>query len=268
MIPGSLEATLVLLRHGESVFIAEDRFQGRAESPLSLLGRRQAALAGSRLSQPLRSPALPIPPGPALEIAHSPLQRATETAAAVAHAFANAGGGIVPLRPDMGLAEIGQGEWEGLPRADVASRYGDMLAAWRHQPTRRLAPGGERLVDVDVRVRSALATVVATLEGAATAAGVRGTSPASPTAGYPGPASPRTPWSVIVGHDGAFKVLLLALFDLPLERFWSFPFGLAAITIIELRAGKPILRVHNWTEHLAPLEGDTHPSEGDEQERP
>ena len=56
-----------------------------------------------------------------------------------------------------------------------------------------------------------------------------------------------------MGHDGVFKVLLLTLFDLPLERFWGFPFALAGVTVIEIRDGRPILRAHNVTEHLAPL---------------
>ena len=37
-IPEGLEATLVLLRHGQSVYLAEGRFQGQADSPLSAVG--------------------------------------------------------------------------------------------------------------------------------------------------------------------------------------------------------------------------------------
>ncbi|HEY5434833.1 MAG TPA: histidine phosphatase family protein, partial [Candidatus Limnocylindrales bacterium] len=45
-IPEGLDATLVLVRHGESEWIREGRFQGQAETPLSQLGLRQATLAG------------------------------------------------------------------------------------------------------------------------------------------------------------------------------------------------------------------------------
>jgi len=48
-------------------------------------------------------------------------------------------------------------------------------------------------------------------------------------------------------------VTLLTLFDLPLERFWLFPFALCGITVVELAGGRPRLRAHNLTEHLAPL---------------
>jgi len=64
------------------------------------------------------------------------------------------------------------------------------------------------------------------------------------------------PWSVLVGHDGVFKVVLLTLFGLPLTEFWMFSFGLTGITIVELRGGRPVLRAHNLTGHLAPLEDE------------
>ena len=86
-IPAGLDATLVLLRHGESQFIIEGRFQGQAETPLSEAGRRQAALAGTRLARPHDPPSLPIPAGRPLEIVHSPLARAAQTAEAVADAM-------------------------------------------------------------------------------------------------------------------------------------------------------------------------------------
>jgi broad specificity phosphatase PhoE len=57
----------------------------------------------------------------------------------------------------------------------------------------------------------------------------------------------------VVGHDGIFKVTLLTLFDLPLERFWMWSMDLCAITIVEIRAGRPVMRAHNLTAHLAGL---------------
>ena len=45
----------------------------------------------------------------------------------------------------------------------------------------------------------------------------------------------------LVAHDGMFRVLVLTLFGLPLERFWSFPFNLCAITVVALQDGVPVL---------------------------
>ena len=92
MIPTGLDATLVLLRHGESEFIVEGRFQGQAETPLSEAGIRQAELAGARLARPHDPPSLPVPTGPPLEIVHSPLARAAQTAEAAATAMARPDG--------------------------------------------------------------------------------------------------------------------------------------------------------------------------------
>ena len=46
---------------------------------------------------------------------------------------------------------------------------------------------------------------------------------------------------------------MLTLFNLPLERFWMWSFDLCGITIVELRAGRPVLRAHNLTGHLGPV---------------
>ena len=241
----------MLLRHGESAWVAEGRFQGQGDSELSPEGLRQAALAGSRLADPGLVPALPIPSGPPLEIRHSPLARTTQTAAAVASAYStrSASPTEVPIVPDAGLLEIAQGLWEGRHTAEIEERWGDILAGWRQDPLVTWAPEGEPLPAVDQRVRASL---TATLGDLATrmpaSAGQR-----SQVLGY-GATPGDEPWLVLVGHDGVFRIVLLALLDLPLTRFWSFPFALCGITVIEIRAGRARLRAHNLTEHLAPLE--------------
>lgn len=228
----------------------EGRFQGAADAPLSPLGERQAALAGARLADPGGSPALPIPPVAPLEIVHSPLGRATTTAEAVRAAMV-ARGHSAPMRPEPGIAEIGQGLWEGAHRSKIESEHGELLAAWRRTPLAANAPDGERVIDAAVRVRAALDGVVARLDAAG---GPRSAGILPPAvSGYPGPAVPDAPWSLLVAHDGIFKVVLLTLLDLPLDRFWAFPFALCGITVVDFRDGRGILRAHNLTEHLAAL---------------
>ncbi len=289
LVPAGLEATIVLLRHGQSVLLAEGRFQGQADSPLSDVGLREADLAAERLAHRTRSPALPLPQRPPLEIVHSPLMRTTETAGRVAAAMTRAdqaaGGGssTPPLRREPALAEIAQGRWEGVLRSQIETDDAELLAAWRSRPLDVQAPGGERVVDVAVRVRGAIERALANLAAADPGVGVGvGVAPAGavaatpgagaatrspsvapdpaaaasvPLSGYPVEFAADRPWTLIVGHDGVFKVLLLTLFDLPLERYWSFPFALCGITIIELRDRRAILRTHNSTQHLAPLAG-------------
>lgn len=246
-VPHGLDATLVLVRHGESTFIVEERFQGQSETPLSPIGLRQAGLVARRLAAPLEAPALPVPGRPPLEIVHSPLQRTAQTAEAIQGAL-NAAGSGVARRPDASFLEIGQGTWEGLLRTEVESGFGEELAAWRLRPLEAWAPGGEPLPEVQARVRAGLAAVLARLASD----GVPGRADGPQVAGYAQPALDH-PWSVIVGHDGVFKVTLLTLFDLPLDRFWMWSMDLCGITIIEFRGGRPVLRAHNLTAHLAGL---------------
>ncbi len=257
LIPEGLDATLVLLRHGESEWIVENRFQGQAETPLSADGRRQAALAGERLARPYASPALPVPAGRPLEIVHSPLARTTATAQAVADAMAraaaaagDAGASPVVMRPEPGILEIGQGEWEGVTHDEITRRWPDVLAGWRRRPWETWAPGGESPARVQERARPALAAVLDRLgrdfpRGTVDRPQVGGYAGVGPQAGQP--------WSILVGHDGVFKVVMLTLFDLPLTHFWMFTMGLTGITVIEFRGGRPVLRAANLTEHLAPL---------------
>ncbi len=280
LIPEGLDATLVLLRHGESEWIREGRFQGQAETPLSELGHRQAALAGERLARPHASPALPVPGGLPREIAHSPLERTTSTAQAVADAIASeaaasgstasgasaagatasasafrvpAAPGLPNLRPEPGILELAQGEWEGVTTDEIQRRWPAEIGAWRRNPVDNWAPGGESIVQVQARVRPALFRILEVLGRDYP----RGTVDRPQVGGYHGvgPALDQ-PWSILVGHDGVFKVVMLTLFDLPLTHFWSFSMGLTGITVVELRGGRPVLRAHNWTGHLAPIEDE------------
>jgi len=244
-VPPDLAATLVFLRHGQSVWLAEGRFQGRSDTPLSPLGQRQAALAGARLAAPDVPPRLPVPTGEPVAVVHSPLARTRETGEAVARAFAIAGRPAPPLRPEPGLAEIAQGEWEGLFQREVEERYPVEIAGWRRDPVGVHAPGGESLPEVDARVRAALARVLADL------AATEGPGPVGTPSYYDAHAGP---WALLVGHDGAFKVALLALLGLPLDRFWTFTQATTGIAVLDIRNGRTILRAWNRTEHLAPLE--------------
>lgn len=267
IIPPGLDAVLVFVRHGESEWVAEGRFQGQGDSRLSDLGRRQALLTARRIARRARRPALPIPAGPPRSIVHSPLARAAETAELVARAVSGGRGedaveAPVPLRAEPGLLEIGQGDWEGLPSTEVVERWGEQLEQWRRDPLTAWAPNGESIPEVDIRVRVALRALLEDLAAAAPPA----STGSSQVLGY-GEMASAEPWSIVVGHDGVFKVALLALLDLPLERFWILPFALCGITIVQLRNGRPRLRLHNATDHLASLETEAVRALGDQRSK-
>ncbi len=245
-------ATLALVRHGESAWIAEGRFQGRGDPPLSEVGLRQATAVGARLAAPSEMPSLPVPDDPPLAIWHSPLLRAAQTAQAVHEAR----GGDAPLRPLETLLELGQGEWEGLTHDEVRARWPRELAAWRDDPLNHHAPGGESLREALVRARAARATILG--EGEVTTADEgAGLAPAEPVLGYErtftGGEAPG--WTIVVAHDGVLRLMMLDLLGIGLEHFWSFPLALASVSVFDLSGGVVQLRAHNLDEHITALAG-------------
>lgn len=252
---------LALIRHGESVWVAEGRFQGRGDPPLSELGTRQAELVARRLAHNAEGAPLPLPSGPPLAVWHSPLRRAADSARLIAAAQT----GAVDLRRSDALTELGQGAWEGLLHHEVSARWPEELRRWRLSPTQAVAPGGEPLLQAAERVRSALVEIVHELSAAgdrapptppADRAGDVAALRRSPVPGYPSAAAGERvagQWGIIVAHDGVFRLLLMTLLGVAYERFWSFPFHLSGVSVISLSEGVAALRAHNLAEHLAPL---------------
>jgi probable phosphoglycerate mutase len=251
-VPALHDASLVLVRHGRTTWVEEGRFQGAADVPLSAHGRAQAEAVGARLAQPSARPALPLPEGSPNAIRHSPLSRAADTARAIARASHER----AELVMDDDLREVAQGAWEGLRHAEVETRWPEEVARWRHDPLHHHAPGGESLDHASMRAGRALTRMLADV-GATLRPTVGTATDDAPGAGEsPGPGAAHTvaehdPWSITVAHDGILRLVLLRLLDLPLERYWSFPFALCGITVVEIRAGRARLRAHNLEEHLA-----------------
>ncbi len=243
-------AILALVRHGESEWIVEGRFQGRGDPALSPWGLRQAAAVGARLAAPSRMPALPVPDSAPMAIWHSPLRRAAQTAQAIQQARS----ADAPLRQLESLTELAQGEWEGLTHDEVRARYPRELAGWRDDPVHNHAPGGESLSDALLRARAAHATILDAVAGEAARPGAAGSAPAEPVLGYERPSKGEGPaWAIVVAHDGVLRLLMLDLLNIGIEHFWSFPLALAAVSVLDLSGGVVRLRAHNLDEHIVAL---------------
>jgi broad specificity phosphatase PhoE len=246
LIPPGLDAVLVLLRHGQTQFIVEKRFQGAMEAPLTELCERQARLAGRKLADPVAPPSLPIPATEPFAIVHSPLGRARRSAELAVAEMNAAGRATPPLRADAGFCEIAQGKWEGLTEKEITARFGDSLPGWRRWPERFHAEGGEDLRTAWARAESALTSLLDEMAADRTP----GTHDRHQVLGYGDTAPDTRPWSLIVAHGGIFKVVACVLLGLPMENFWNFDFGLGAIAVIEIRAGRAVLRTVNFEAHL------------------
>jgi probable phosphoglycerate mutase len=145
---------ILLVRHGETSWNREGRYQGRTDVPLSPVGEAQAAGLAARLA------GVPI----AIAVA-SPLARARRTAEIVLGARGTR------LELEDGLVEISHGAWEGQLSSDVEAAHAEMLGAWRRRPDRDVpaGPGAETLGDVEARAWPVLERVAGRLRGDATA---------------------------------------------------------------------------------------------------
>ena len=104
---------LILVRHGETEWNAQRRYQGQTNVPLSGLGRRQAELVAERLA------------GQKIDAVYaSDLGRAWETAKIIA------GKSDLEVSPEPRLRELKFGVLEGLTFDEAESRHPQMIAAW------------------------------------------------------------------------------------------------------------------------------------------
>jgi glucosyl-3-phosphoglycerate phosphatase len=138
---------LVLVRHGETAWNAEGRWQGQTGVGLNALGRQQAEVTAAHLAA--------AHPGATL-IARSDAQRVAETAAPLEARL------DVPVLVDPRLREIDVGRWSGRTRAEVRAMDPDGYAAYRRGAPLRIG-GGETVAELGDRMLDALGDVVATV---------------------------------------------------------------------------------------------------------
>jgi len=123
---------IILVRHGHVDWLAPERFRGRAELPLSSLGRRQAQAVAGYIAASWKPEA----------VYTSPLGRCRETGAAIAAHLR------LEPQPIEGLADIDYGEWQGLTRQQAKERWPDETELWFRAPHLAAIPGGETLAAV------------------------------------------------------------------------------------------------------------------------
>ncbi len=121
---GNASTRIVFVRHGQSDYNDQARFQGSSNEPrLTSKGWSTAVRCGHYLST-VKFDA----------ILCSPLRRADETAKAICAAFLDAGHSLPPLTYDNHLCEIHLPGWEGLPFATVHRRDPVLFRTWKESP--------------------------------------------------------------------------------------------------------------------------------------
>jgi probable phosphoglycerate mutase len=204
---------LMLVRHAATTWTAQGRFQGQTDIPLSPYGRRQVAALALRL----RTETLHL-------LYASDLRRAWETAQAIATPHA------LRVQAERRLREMAFGHWEGLTYAEIQQQDAQALAAWERDPLHTAPPGGETLLHMTERIRTAYVSIVADAQ--------------DQTIG-------------IVAHGGPLQLLLCLALGLPPQAYWQFAVAPASLSELCVYAQGAILTHLNDTHHLHGVEDST-----------
>jgi phosphoserine phosphatase len=206
---------LLLVRHGETDWNRQGRFQGQIDVPLNDHGRAQAAQAAQFLKV--------IPLDGAVS---SSMLRPKETAEIILREHpANL---TLELRDD--LREISHGLWEGKFEQEIEQEYPGLLQQWQKQPEMVQMPEGENLQDVWQRAVAGWQAIVNAAAQAST---------------------PQT--ILVVAHDAINKAILCHVVGLGAASFWSFKQGNGAVSVIDYpvdASSAPIMQAANITVHL------------------
>jgi phosphoserine phosphatase len=205
---------LLLVRHGETDWNRDKRFQGQIDVPLNSTGYVQAAAAADFLKEV-----------PLTRAITSPLLRPKQTAEE-----------ILKLHPGIelecvdGLKEISHGLWEGKLESEIELDYAAELKDWKVAPETVQMPDGENLQDVWTRSAAAWDAI----------------AQSTPVADADSP----LPTVLVVAHDAVNKAILCHIMGWGPEQFWRFKQGNGAVSVIDYPDGAnqtPMLRAMNIT---------------------
>lgn len=215
---GQIGPRFLLVRHGETNWNRDKRFQGQIDVPLNDQGRVQAQQAAEFLKSVQIDRAV-----------SSPMLRPKETAELILQPHPQ-----VELDLNALLCEISHGLWEGKLEAEIEAAYPGKLHQWQQAPEMVQMPEGENLNQVWERVVEAWQQILAA-------------TPADQPAGT----HPLT--TLVVAHDAVNKALLCHLIGQGPAQFWTFKQGNGSVTVIDYPHGinnAPVIQAMNITSHL------------------
>ncbi|CAB1059569.1 Phosphoglycerate mutase (EC [Olavius sp. associated proteobacterium Delta 1] len=125
-MPSEPKTTLLIIRHGETVWNAEHRFQGHGDSPLTEIGRNQVAAIGRRLK------AINFD-----TLISSDLGRTQETASIITDITGH------DVELDRRLRERNYGVFEGLTVPQIREKHSEVYDQFNTDDPEYILPGGE-----------------------------------------------------------------------------------------------------------------------------
>ncbi len=138
-IPSKLgNSRIIIVRHGETDWNMEGRFQGQIDIPLNKNGKIQAKQASEYLKDVEFNKAY-----------SSSMSRPFETAKIIL------GKKDLKIKKIENLVEISHGLWEGKLEMEIKDKWPELLNAWHEKPETVIMPEGESIKDVAKRSISA-----------------------------------------------------------------------------------------------------------------
>ncbi len=204
---------IILVRHGETDWNMQGRFQGQIDIPLNKNGKAQANAAGSFLRKEIINKAY-----------SSSLSRPLETANLILRKNTNSD---IKVKQEKGLIEIGHGLWEGKLESEIAKSWPSLLKDWKEHPASVQMPEGETIKEVAVRSLKCWKNICQELKEDETA--------------------------LVVAHDAVNKTILCHLLGLSPADIWMIKQGNGAVTVIDIskdKAHPDVVTCLNLTSHL------------------
>ncbi|WP_088243668.1 histidine phosphatase family protein [Calothrix rhizosoleniae] len=204
---------LFLVRHGETDWNRQGRYQGQTDVTLN----QQGTLQSQKLSDLMQNVELDL-------IVSSSMSRAKETAEIILHHHPH-----VNLQLDDGFKEITHGFWEGKLETDIAQDFPEDFQQWLTKPAQLQLSSGENLQKLwqrsvkifDAIVEEALSKKLKTI--------------------------------LVVAHGGINQVLVCHIMGLSPENFWNFRQSNGSVSVIDYPLGLdglPVLQAMNITSHI------------------
>ena len=206
---------LLLVRHGETDWNQQKRYQGQVDISLNENGKLQS----DKVAEFLKDVSID-------KVYSSSLLRAKETAEIILQQHQ---GINLELELNDGFKEIIHGAWEGKLETEIEQEFPGELQRWRDTPEQFQMPAGEnftafwqRTVEVyESIIKEALADKLNTI--------------------------------LIVAHGGTNQILLCHILGLSAEHFWSFRQSNCCLNVIDYPKGKngiPVVQGINFTSYL------------------
>jgi broad specificity phosphatase PhoE len=196
---------IILIRHGETEWNTGDVFRGRIDIGLSETGLKQASALGEYLKN-VKVDA----------IYSSPLKRALATAEEI-NRYHN-----LEIETTDGLIDYNFGEWQGMSRQDIKTKYTELYNEWNTHPERVKTPGGETLNDVRDRALGFINDILDRYKGTI----------------------------ILVSHRVVLKVIVCALLELDNSHYWNIELDTCGITTFTFENNRFTLIRHNDTSFM------------------